>query len=72
MSVSVGVIAAPRIQSRIGKAIQLRRVPRLSFHLDETLKKQAEFDAALAEVRDDDGGPTDGPDDRSATEESSL
>ena len=64
--------AAPRIRTQIGKAVKLRRMPRLSFHLDESIKKQAEFDAALAEARDDGDGPTDEPDVRSATEESSL
>ncbi|MHC4217063.1 MAG: 30S ribosome-binding factor RbfA [Planctomycetota bacterium] len=64
--------AAPRIQSQIGKVIQLRRVPRIIFHLDESIKKQAEFDAALAEARDDDDDPAEETDARSATEESSL
>ncbi len=64
--------AAARIRTQIGKAVQLRRMPRLSFHLDESIKKQAEFDAALAEARDEGDGPTDEPDARSATEESSL
>ncbi|MHC4142995.1 MAG: 30S ribosome-binding factor RbfA [Planctomycetota bacterium] len=64
--------AASRIRKQIGKAIQLRRMPRLSFHLDESIKKQAEFDAALAEARDDGVGPTDETDVRSDTEESSL
>jgi ribosome-binding factor A len=63
--------AAARIQAHVGKAVRLRRVPQLSFHLDESIKKQAEFDAALAEARGDGDGPTDEPDDRSATEESS-
>jgi ribosome-binding factor A len=63
--------AAQRIQSQIGKAVQLRRVPRIHFHLDETIKKQAEFDAALAEARDDGDGLVGETDARSATEESS-
>ena len=64
--------AAARIRKQIGKAVKLRRMPRLSFHLDESIKKQAEFDAALAEARDDGDGPTDEPDVRSDTEEPSL
>ncbi|MHC4306236.1 MAG: 30S ribosome-binding factor RbfA, partial [Planctomycetota bacterium] len=64
--------AAPRIRTRIGKVVQLRRMPRLSFHLDESIKKQAEFDAALAEARDDGSGLPDEPEAGSATEESSL
>jgi ribosome-binding factor A len=49
--------AAARIQTQVGEAVQLRRVPRLTFHLDESLKKQAEFDAAIAEIRDDGDDP---------------
>jgi ribosome-binding factor A len=64
--------AASRIRKQIGKAIQLRRMPRLSFHLDESIKKQAEFDAALAEGRDERRDAPDDPDVRSDTEESSL
>jgi ribosome-binding factor A len=63
--------AAARIQGRVGGAVRMRRVPRLSFHLDESIKKQAEFDAALAEVRDEHPDAPDEPDARSATEESS-
>ena len=43
--------AAARIRARVGKAVRMRHVPSLSFQLDETIKKQAEFDAALAEGR---------------------
>jgi ribosome-binding factor A len=64
--------AASRIRKQIGKAVKLRRMPRLSFHLDETLKKQAEFDAALAEARGDSEGPTDETDAGTSTEETSL
>ncbi|MHC5008138.1 MAG: 30S ribosome-binding factor RbfA [Planctomycetota bacterium] len=64
--------AAARLRKQLGKAVKLRRMPRLSFHLDETLKKQAEFDAALAEARGDSDDPTDETDVRSSTEESSL
>jgi ribosome-binding factor A len=64
--------AGPRIRTKIGKVVQLRRMPKLSFHLDESIKKQAEFDAALAEGRDERRDAPDDPDARSATEESSL
>jgi ribosome-binding factor A len=53
--------AAPRIQSAVGETVQLRRVPRISFHLDESIKKQAAFDAALAEARRDDATEETGP-----------
>jgi len=49
--------AASRIRTQVGKAVESRRMPRLSFHLDERIKKQAEFDAALAETRDDGDDP---------------
>ena len=43
--------AAPRMQSQLSKTVRMRRTPKLTFHVDESLKKQAEFDAALAEAR---------------------
>ncbi len=43
--------AAPRMQSQLGKSIRMRRTPKLTFHLDESHKKQAQFDAALADAR---------------------
>lgn len=43
-----GIISATRfIQTRIGKSVRLRRMPRLTFKLDESLKKQARVHAAL-------------------------
>ena len=44
--------AAGRIRSRVAGAVSLRRVPRLAFALDDSLKKQAALDAALAEARE--------------------
>ncbi len=44
--------AASRIRSQVAGAVSLRRVPRLAFSLDHSLKKQAEVDAALAEARE--------------------
>ena len=41
--------AAARIRSKMGQAVRLRRVPRLSFFLDESIKKQAELEERLAE-----------------------
>ena len=40
-------------------AVRMRRTPTLSFHVDQSIKKQAEFDAALAEARDgeEEGNP---------------
>ena len=46
--------AARHIQSEIADEVVARRLPRLSFHLDESLKRQAEVDAALARGRHDD------------------
>ena len=41
--------ASGRIRSGLGRAASLRHVPRLSFRLDESIKKQAGLEAALAE-----------------------
>ena len=39
--------AAPRIRREVGRGARMKRLPRLSFHLDESIKKQAEIEAAL-------------------------
>jgi len=39
--------AAPKIRTAIGRKIRLRTMPRLSFRLDESLKKQAALEAAI-------------------------
>ena len=39
--------AAGHIQSEIAKEVAARRLPRLSFRLDESLKKQAALDQAI-------------------------
>jgi ribosome-binding factor A len=41
--------AAGFIQREIGSAITARRLPRLHFRLDDSLKRQAALDAALAD-----------------------
>ena len=41
--------AAPFIQSQVGKRVRLRRLPRLVFKLDESLKNQARVHAAIRE-----------------------
>ena len=50
--------AAARIRSEISGVLRMRRVPRLRFHLDESIKKQAAFEAALAEGRRGDEVPS--------------
>lgn len=42
--------AAGHLQFQLGRALSMRRVPRLSFKLDESLKKQAAIDAAIAQA----------------------
>ena len=42
--------AASRVRSELGKRVQLRRVPRLSFKLDQSLKKEAATLAAIDEA----------------------
>ncbi len=60
--------AASRIRAQVGRAVRLRHIPRLSFHLDDSIKMQARLDAALAEARgngppnDADTPPTEGSD----------
>ncbi|MCA9290703.1 MAG: 30S ribosome-binding factor RbfA [Phycisphaerales bacterium] len=40
--------AAPFIRSELAKRVQLRRIPRIEFRIDRSLKKEAEVLAALA------------------------
>ncbi len=60
--------AASRIRAQLGRAVRLRHIPRLAFHLDDSIKMQARLDAALAEARGDrlrndaDAPPTEGSD----------
>lgn len=49
--------AAPRVRAQIARTVRLRRLPRVTFRLDESIKKQALFDAALAEERGRAGAP---------------
>jgi ribosome-binding factor A len=51
--------AAKHIQSKIASDVVTRKLPRLSFQLDESLKKQAVIDAALARGRSQSGNETD-------------
>ena len=44
--------AAPRVQAELGRVVRLRRVPRLVFRIDRSLKRAAELDRALAETKD--------------------
>ncbi|MHC4415406.1 MAG: 30S ribosome-binding factor RbfA [Planctomycetota bacterium] len=50
--------AAPRLRAELGRAVRLRRTPRLSFELDQSIKKQAALDAALVEARRLEGRPS--------------
>jgi ribosome-binding factor A len=45
--------AAPRIRSEIGRGVRMRRLPRLRFQLDDSIKKQAVFEQALKEQEDE-------------------
>jgi ribosome-binding factor A len=46
--------AASHIRSQVSKSVALRRMPRLSFHLDDSLKKQAQVHAAINQALQDD------------------
>jgi ribosome-binding factor A len=61
--------AARRVQAELAKQARLRRVPHLSFHLDESIKKQAAFEEALAEGREGEALETESGDAESAAEE---
>jgi ribosome-binding factor A len=61
--------AAGHLQGQIAHLLRMRRAPRLTFHLDESLKRLARVDAVLAHVREElsesdarRGGPLEGPD----------
>jgi ribosome-binding factor A len=45
--------AAGHIQAKIAPQLSLKRLPRLQFRVDDSLKKQASLDAALAHDRTD-------------------
>ncbi len=49
--------AAPHLRRQLGQGARLKRLPRLTFRLDESLKRQAELDAALAAVRNESPTP---------------
>ena len=42
--------AARHIRTEVGKAVRMRRLPRFSFKLDESLKKEAQIIAAINEA----------------------
>lgn len=47
--------AAKYIRGQLGKEVRLRRLPRIEFRLDKSIKKQSEVMAALAAARKRDG-----------------
>lgn len=59
--------AAGHLRASLRDSIRMRKLPRLSFRLDESLKKQAELEAAIRsglprgddQVLDEDAGPLD-------------
>lgn len=46
--------ARARIRAGLGRSVRMRRVPSLTFRLDESIKKQAEFEAALRQEEEPD------------------
>ena len=42
--------AARHIRTEVGRSVKMRRVPRFSFRLDESLKKEAQIIAAIDEA----------------------
>lgn len=51
--------ATGHIQSRVAKVVTSRRMPRLRFVLDESLKKQARLESAIAQARPANSEPGD-------------
>jgi len=47
--------AARHIQAEVAEGMEMRFVPRLSFHLDDSLKKQAEILQKIKETMNEDG-----------------
>ncbi len=43
--------AARHLQSQVAKRVKMRRVPRLSFRLDQSIKKEAAIHAAISSIR---------------------
>jgi ribosome-binding factor A len=59
--------AAPFLRSELGRRLRIRRVPELSWHLDETLDHAMRIERLLGEVLPRDGaGAEDEPDDGDA------
>jgi len=64
-----GLIAASGfLRKQIGSRVQLRTVPALRFHLDETAQRAETLSRAIAQARarDESMGPVDAPDDPSS------
>ncbi len=55
--------AARHIQTRVGEHVRTRKVPRLDFRLDESLKRQAEVLAAIRNAMEDEKDQEDDPGD---------
>jgi ribosome-binding factor A len=50
--------ARGHVQSRVDRALHLRRPPRLSFRLDTAARRQMEFEAAIAALRTGPAAPS--------------
>lgn len=61
--------ASSHIRSEVGRIVRMRRVPQLSFRVDQTLKRMSALDAELIEIRKEDGPHRTGTDDDSPPEE---
>jgi ribosome-binding factor A len=55
--------AARHIQTRIGEHVRMRKVPRLDFRLDDSLKRQAQVLAAIRDAMQDEQTQEDDPGD---------
>ena len=53
---------APQLRGRIGRALQLRLAPMISFKLDESIARAARIEELLAQIHQSDAAAAPGPD----------
>lgn len=63
--------AAGMLRRQIGETVRMRRVPELTFHLDDSLKRQARVLSAIAKAREAEGNAGDAGDPPSGKSEPS-
>ena len=64
--------AVPHIRGELGNRVQMRRVPRLSFKLDDSLKREAQILASIRETGVDEDDAEPGSEEHSTPEENAT